>query len=348
MLDYRRHLIAKGSPIKQALAQLNELAADAVLFVVDDNEALVGSLTDGDVRRGLLGGLALDGSVENFINTSPKFVLKTKYTLDQIKELRNKNYKIIPVLDEGRKILNLINFRYFKSYLPVDSVIMAGGKGERLRPLTDDTPKPLLKIGERPILEYNIKRLISFGVDDFWICVRYLGEQIERHFKNGDDLNVSIKYIWENHPLGTIGAVAGIRDFKHDYVLVTNSDILTNIDYEDFFAEFLRSQADLSVATIPYQVSVPFAVMETDNGHVLSFREKPTYTYYSNGGIYLMKKEVLNLIPKDRFFNATDLMESLIASGRKVHSFPVHGYWLDIGRPEDYEKAQDDIKHISF
>jgi dTDP-glucose pyrophosphorylase len=348
MNEYKKHLLSGKSTIKQALVRLNELAKDAILFIVDDNDKLVGSLTDGDVRRGLLQGVGIDESVDKVIQSDPRFVRKGESNISKIIEYRDGNYRIIPVLDKDNRIVNVINFRFFKSYLPIDAVIMAGGRGERLRPLTNDTPKPLLKIGEKPIIEHNIDRLISYGVDDFWISIRYLGEQIEDYFKDGSHKNIKTEYIWETKPLGTIGAVSKVDGFLHDYVLVTNSDILTNLDYEDFFLTFLESGADLSIVTIPYDVKVPYAVLETSNNHVLSFKEKPSYTYYSNGGIYLMKKAVLDLIPKNKFFNATDLMETLIDKNFKVHSYPFRGYWLDIGKHEDFKQAQNDINHIKF
>ncbi|MGB1307436.1 MAG: nucleotidyltransferase family protein [Oceanihabitans sp.] len=348
MINFKQHFLPKNSTIKQALVQLDILAKDAILFVVDDNEKLIGSLTDGDIRRGLIKGITINDTVNNVIQENPRYVRKGETNLKKIIEYREENYRVIPVLDKQDKIVNIINFRFFKSYLPIDAVVMAGGRGERLRPLTDNTPKPLLKIGEKPIIEHNIDRLVSFGVDDFWLSVRYLGEQLEDYFKDGSQKNIKTDYIWETEPLGTIGAISKVNNFQHDYILVTNSDILTNLDYEDFFISFLESGADLSVVTIPYDVKVPYAVLETNKNQVLSFKEKPTYTYYSNGGIYLMKKEVLDLIPKNAFFNATDLMETLIQKNFKVHSYPLRGYWLDIGKHEDFKQAQEDINHIKF
>lgn len=348
MKNFNQHLLHSNNTIKQALIKLNDLAKDAILFIVDENNKLIGSLTDGDIRRGLIKGIAIEHSVLDVIQENPRFVRKGESNIQKIIEYREANYRIIPVLDKDDKIVNVINFRFFKSYLPIDAVVMAGGRGERLRPLTDNTPKPLLKIGDKPIIEHNIDRLISYGVDDFWLSVRYLGEQLEDHFKDGSEKNIKIDYIWETEPLGTIGAISKVDNFQHDYILVTNSDILTNLDYENFFLTFLKSGADLSVVTIPYDVKIPYAVMETNNNQVLSFKEKPTYTYYSNGGIYLMKKEVLNLIPKKSFFNATDLMEALIQKNFKVHSYPLRGYWLDIGKHEDFKQAQEDINHIKF
>lgn len=348
MMPFRKHLIVISSPIKDALRQLNELAADAILFVVDTSGRLVGSLTDGDVRRGFLRGLGFESCVEEFIQPDPKVIIKGDYDIAQIVEFRERNFRVLPVVDASRKIINVINFRFLRSYLPVDAVVMAGGKGERLRPLTDTVPKPLIPVHNKPIIEHNLDRLISYGVDDFWISVRYLGEQIQNHFGRGSSKGVTIQYVWEQEPLGTIGAIGLIENFVHNDILVTNSDILTNLDYEDFYISFKESDADLSVVTIPYEVNVPYAVLETSNGHVVSFKEKPTYTYYSNGGIYLLKRELIKHIPKGLYYNATDLMEHIIKIGGKVHSYPLHGYWLDIGRMEDYERAQKEFSHIKF
>lgn len=346
--NFRRHLLSQTAVIKEGLFKLNSLAADAILFVVDNNDRLVGSLTDGDVRRGFLRGLNFDHGVLDFLQPKPRFINRGNYSVDTIIEYRKKNFRIVPVVDEERRIVNVINFRLQKSYLPLDSVIMAGGRGERLRPLTDTTPKALLQVGEKSIIEHNLDRLISYGVDSYWMSVRYMGEQLEKSFGSGASKNVSIQYVWEEDALGTIGAVAQIKNFTHDYIIVTNSDILTNLDYEDFFLTFLNTKADFSVVTIPYEVNIPYAVLETSNGHVMSFKEKPTYTYYSNGGIYLMKRAIADLIPRNRFYNATDLMENLIRNGMKVHSYPMHGYWLDIGRRDDLIKAQQDILHVKF
>jgi dTDP-glucose pyrophosphorylase len=348
MRIYKDHLILSGSKVKVALLLLNDLSQDAILFVVDNDEKLVGSLTDGDVRRGLLNGFTIDSLVNEIIQENPRYITKGENDLEKIIEYREGDFRVVPVLDEDNKVVNVINFRNIKSYLPIDAVIMAGGRGQRLKPLTDATPKPLLQVGGKAIMEHNLDRLALYGIDDFWVSVKYLGEQIENYFGKGDAKNVKIEYIWEDQPLGTIGAVSKIKNFEHDYILVTNSDLLTNINYEQFFLDFIKQQADLAVLTIPYQVNIPYAVLETNNGQVKSFKEKPTYTYYSNGGIYLMKKEMLKYIPENVFFNATDFMEELIKNNLKVVSFPFSGYWLDVGKHEDFEKAQIDIKNISF
>jgi dTDP-glucose pyrophosphorylase len=349
MRNYTEHLIQSGTSIKGALIKLNELAKDAILFIVDEKNKLKGSLTDGDVRRGLISGITIDHKVDDIIQPDPRFLRKGEYDIQKVIEYREGNFRILPILDKDDIIINVINFRETRSYLPVDAVIMAGGKGERLKPLTDNTPKSLLKVGGKPIIEHNIDRLMLYGVDDFWITLRYLGEQIENYFKNGHSKNARMNYVREAIPLGTIGAVSNIRNFAHDYILIMNSDILTNIDYEHFFLDFINQNADFSVLTIPYQVTIPYAVLETENKKIHNFIEKPTYTYYSNGGIYLMKRETLKHLPAaETLFHATDFMEKLIESKHKVISYPLSGYWLDIGKHEDYKRAQEDIKSIKF
>ncbi len=348
MRSYKEHLISKNASVRDALLKLDKLASDAILFVVNEEDQLLGSLTDGDVRRGLIKDLDITDNITSFIQENPKFIRKGYYTIDEIIDFRDKDFKIIPVVDNKNKVLNVLNFRNQKSYLPLDAVIMAGGMGSRLMPLTENTPKPLLKVGDKTIIDHNIDRLQKFGIDDYWLSVRYLGKQLETHFGDGATRGISMKYVWEDEPLGTIGAVSKISNFNHEYILVTNSDILTNLDYEDFFLDFINKGADMSVVTIPYAVNIPYAVMETSNNHVISFKEKPTYTYYSNGGIYLIKKSILSRIPKNTFYNSTDLMQDLIENGGKLVSYPLRQYWLDIGKHEDYKQAQEDIKHIKF
>lgn len=348
MYNYKKHLISEDTQIKEALLILNNLASDAILFIVNEKQQLLGSLTDGDIRRGLLNNLNVDDLVKLFVKKKPKCIIEENYNIQEIINLRKKNFKIIPIVNKENKVIDILNFRIRRSYLPVDSVIMAGGFGNRLKPLTDTTPKPLLKVGNKSIIEHNIDRLLYFGIDDYWVSIMYLGEQLKAHLGDGTSRNITIRYVWEDEPLGTIGAVSKIDNFKHDYVIVLNSDILTNLDYENFFLDFIEKDADMSVVTIPYDVSIPYAVMETNNNHIISFKEKPKYTYYTNGGIYLIKKDILKKIPINEFFNSTDLMQALIKNSNKLISYPTHEYWLDIGKHEDFEKAQKDIKVINF
>ena len=348
MKPFYKHIAHIDLAIREALQKLDELASDAILFLVDDNNQLLGSLTDGDLRRGFIKGLAFEDHLSQFIQPNPKYIQHGKYKLKEIIALRERFFNVFPIVNAQMQIINVVNFRHQKSYLPVDALIMAGGRGERLKPFTDTTPKPLLKVGEKPIIEHNIDRLNTYGIDDIWISVRYLGQQLVDYFQDGSEKALRISYVWEENALGTAGALALVDNFIHDHVLMMNSDLLTNIDFEDLYLFFEEQQADFTVACIPYQVNVPYAVMETQDKLVIGFKEKPTYTHYSNAGIYLMKKEVIDLIPKNEAFNATDLMEQLIQEGKKVVAYPLMGYWLDIGKHEDFDKAQIDIKNIKF
>lgn len=344
-----QHLIQVGSTIKQALEKLNDLGNYLTLFVTDDTGVLKGTITDGDIRRAMLRGGNITDNIEGAMNPSFKSLKSDNYSIKEIRDLRERLIKIVPIVDNAGKIVRLVNLERIRTILPFDAVIMAGGEGRRLRPLTDHTPKPLLKVGGKPIIEYNVDRLVEFGVENCYITIKYLGEQLRDYFKDGSDKDLSIKYIEENsEPLGTIGSVSLINDFTHDTVLVMNSDILTNIDFEDFYNDFIKNDADMAVATVPYQVKIPYAVLETVDSKIIGFKEKPTYTYYSNGGIYLIRRNALDIIPKGQFFNATDLMDYLIGQKKRVVTYPMYCYWLDIGKHEDFKKAQEDVYHIKF
>jgi dTDP-glucose pyrophosphorylase len=346
MNNYFDNTVKAGVSAKEALAKLDEVIGSKTLFVLDGDKKLIGTLTDGDIRRGLLKGTDIEANVEEFISTDFRYLQKNNYSVAQLEKLRKDEIKLVPLLDENKCLINVIDFSFYKSFLPIDAIIMAGGKGERLKPLTDTIPKPLLKVGDKPIIEHNIDRLVAFGIQNIHVSVKYLAEKIVDYLGDGSEKGISIQYIYENEALGTIGAAGLIENFEQDKILIMNSDLLTDIDYEDFFQMFEETNADMAIATIPYNVNVPYAVLEVDGNIIKSFKEKPIYTYYSNAGIYLLKKSILDLIPKHEFFNATDLMELLISKQYKVVSYPVRSYWLDIGKHDDFNKAQNDIDHI--
>lgn len=346
-MNFEKHIIRKGTSLNDALFQLNKIVGEKILFIVDDESRYIGSITDGDIRRGLIYNSSLEQKIESFHPEKSKFLSENKFDLEQLIELRDNGFKVIPIVDNQKKLKQLIDFNHLKSYLKIDSITMAGGRGSRLSPLTDKIPKPLLKIGEKPIMEHNIDRLISFGIKDFWFSVNYLKEQIKEYFDESKK-EIKIRYIEEDQPMGTIGALSKVEAFQNEHVLITNSDLLTNLNYEDFYLDFLKNDADISIVTIPYEVVIPYGVVKQKQNQVKGLQEKPTYTYYSNAGIYLMKREVLASIPQNTFCNATDLITDELSKNKKVISYPFSGYWLDIGKPEDYKRAQMDIKHIKF
>ena len=346
---FKKHIISGKENVRAALAKLDQLAADAILFVADEDNKLIGSLTDGDLRRGFIRGLGFEDSILNFIQPDPSFIVEDEYSLEILEEYKRRNFKIIPILNQFHQIVNVLNFRIQSTIIPAEALIMAGGEGKRLMPLTERMPKPLLKIGGKPIIEYNIDRLIDVGVRKIFMSINYLGEQLEDYFKDGSDKGIHIVYVRENKPLGTIGAIHLCNDFVYDDIIVMNGDLLTNIDFADFFKTYKNSGADMAVAATSYHVDVPYAVLETDEHQkVKSLKEKPRYTYYSNAGIYIINKKLLSMIPEGQFFNMTNLMDKVIEMDHKLVTFPINGYWLDIGKHEDFKKAQEDIKHLKL
>jgi dTDP-glucose pyrophosphorylase len=348
VISKNTHTINKGATIRQALEKLSTVGENLTLFTIDDKEVLLGVITDGDIRRGLIKGFTLDDNIANIMNKNFKYILENDISYEVITSLKDSSAKIIPLLTNDKKIQRFINLFELKAILPIDAVIIAGGKGERLLPLTKNTPKPMLCIGKKPILEHNIDFLSQYGITEFHISVNYLKNIIKDYFKNGSNKNIQISYIEEDEPLGTIGSVKLSNAYKNTDILIMNSDILTNINLADFYNSFKESNADMSIATTNYNVNIPYAVLDVENGQVISFKEKPTYNYFSNAGIYLIKKSLINEIPNNQFYNATDLINKLLELKRIVTTYPILGYWLDVGKHEDYSKAQEDIKHIVF
>lgn len=345
----KKHIISQNISLIEALSRINAIGSGPlVLFVIDDNERMVGTLTDGDSRRALIAGASLNDKAEKIMHRNFNYMTVDNMSdVSEIKRQKALKMKLIPVLDEDRHIVDIIDLDRYKTRLPIDAVLMAGGKGERLRPLTEKTPKPLLTIGEKAIIDHNIDRLISYGINHINVTVNYLKEQIEEHYhepRNG----IKIETIREPRFLGTIGSVKFVKRFFNDTVLLMNSDLFTNIDYEDFYLHFQQHEAEMSVAAVPYNVSIPYGILDLDGRIIKGLLEKPKYNYYANAGIYLIKHRALDEIPDGEFFNATDLVEKLISEGKKVIRYPLNGTWIDIGNPQEYQKAQDLVNHLNI
>ena len=341
------HLINKNRTLLDALKQINTLyPGPLVLFVIDDENRMVGTLTDGDSRRALIAGASVSDNAENVMHRNFNFMRadEANYVLE-LRHQKDMNMKLVPILDDEHHIVDIVNLEKFKTRLPVDAVVMAGGKGERLRPLTEKTPKPLLPVGDKAIIDYNVDRLINYGVHHISVTVNYLREQIEDHYRESRN-GVQIMTVREPKFLGTIGSIRFVPQFYNDTVLLLDSDVFTNIDYEDFFLYFQHHDAEMSVAAIPYDVSIPYGILDLDGRNVQGLLEKPKYNYYANAGIYLIKRRALDEIPEDTFFNATDLIEKLISENKKVIRYPLNGTWIDIGNLQEYQKANDLVKHL--
>lgn len=343
----KNHLISKDITLLDALSAICSLAPEPlVLFVIDEENRMVGTLTDGDSRRALIKGASVNDKVEAIMHRNFNYMkVEDISNVKEIKRQKELKMTLIPVLDKQMHIVDVINLERNITRLPIDAVLMAGGKGERLRPLTEKIPKPLLKVGDKAIIDHNIDRLISYGVKHITVTVNYLGEQLEEHFFD-PRMDVQVRTVREPKFLGTIGSIKFVKEFYNDAVLVMNSDLFTNINYEDFYIHFKEHDAEMSVAAVPYTVSVPYGIFDLDGRNIQGLIEKPTYNYYANAGIYLIKRSALDVIPKDTFFNATDLIEKLIAEGKKVIRFPLNGTWIDIGNPQEYQKANELVKHL--
>ena len=340
-------LIHKNKNLVEGLQRLNELRnlSRLILFVVDDNEKVIGSVTDGDIRRSIIAEQNLQKTLGEIANPDFKRLYQ-KDTYQSFEKYRKSDIKILPILNQEGKMVDLIDLEYTKAQLPLEAVIMAGGRGKRLSPLTDTIPKPMLRLGDKPIIEHNIDRLISFGIKKIYISVKYLGEQIVNYLGDGSQKGISIEYVWEDEPLGTAGALALINNLSTEHILLMNSDLFTNVNFESLYLKLINEGADMAVASTEYKVDIPYAVFETQEGRVTNFKEKPSFIYHSNAGIYILKRSLIAKIEKGKYCDITDVMEQLVTEGGKLVYDPIIGYWIDIGKTVDYEHAQEFIKHL--
>lgn len=343
-----RHIIREGAPLMDAIARLNELSGGVMTLLVTDSDGrMTGTLTDGDVRRALLQGIGLESRVEEAMFRQFRSLKADAIDPAALRELRLKGLKLIPMIDSYGRISRVIDTRVTKTLLPLRAVLMAGGKGERLRPMTLSVPKPLLKVGGKAIIDYNIEALASVGVDDVSVTVNYLAEQIEEHFSK-EVAGVKVKCVREPRALGTIGSVSLVDLPSEGDTIVMNSDLLTTVSFENMYLTHRERGADVTIAVVPYNVSVPYAILSTDDDRVTALQEKPSYSYYANAGIYIFSNDLLKKLPADERTDATDLIEQAIAEGRKVTYYPINGTWIDIGSPIDFAHACELVRHLQL
>lgn len=344
-MDYT---LSNKATILDTLKKIDSLSSKVtrIAFVVDDHNRVLGSVSDGDCRRALIKGKKLDTNVTEIMNKNFTFLTKGKYDIQTIQDIRERSLKYIPEINEDGTLCAIRDYTDGKSYIPVDAVLMAGGKGERLRPLTLDTPKPLLKVADKPIIDYNIDNLLRYGIEHINVTINYLAEQIEKHFAVSVN-EAAIKCIKEKNFLGTIGSLSIIDKWYNDTILLMNADLFTNIDIESFYIHFKKHNADMSVAAIPYNINIPYGIFDIENTReIKGITEKPNYYYYANAGIYLIKKDLLSYIPQNTFYNVTEFIDKLIKIGKKIIRFPIAGYWIDIGKPEDFKNVQEFARNL--
>lgn len=342
--------IAPDSTIQMALRCLEDNGR-GIALIVDAKKRLIGTIVDGDIRRAVLAGLDMHAPVMRLLEHKPA-AYKTPITApisashDTIADLmRQHRVRQIPLLDDQQRVVELVTQDELMSDLPVNAVVMAGGFGKRLYPLTENLPKPMLPVGDKPIMEHIIEGLRSAGIKRVSVTTHFMPEKIKAHFGSGSDFGVAITYIAEEQPLGTAGGI-GLLDPIEEPLLVINGDILTGLNFRDMVAYHQETQAALTVALRPYHISVPYGVVETEDGYVRSLVEKPVYTFYVNAGIYLLSPPAHRLIPRGTRMDMTDLIDQLLAAKQPVASFPLREYWLDIGQPGDYARAQAEIGQV--
>lgn len=345
-MNKERHIIEEGASMIDALARLNSLSGQVMTLLVTDNSGVMkGTLTDGDIRRALLRGVALDAPVAEAMHKEFRFLRDDCVDVSMLREMRRLGLRLIPLLDACGRITRLIDTQLTRTVLPVSAILMAGGKGERLRPMTLTTPKPLLKVGEKAIIDYNIEALAGVGVKNVWVTTNYLAEQLEEHFATPVG-GIEVRCVRETVPMGTIGSASLVPLAAEGDTIVMNSDLLTTISFEDMYLRHKEEKADVTIAAVPYNVSVPYAILDTDGSKVLSLEEKPSYSYYANAGIYIFSNSLLATLDREERTDATDLIERAIAEGRRVTYFPINGTWIDVGSPTDFAHAQELMRHV--
>lgn len=347
MRNCKKVLLNPTSTIKEALKVIND-GAMQIALVVDVEDKLLGILTDGDIRRAFLNDFELSDAIEDIIYKTPT-VCKISDTKEKILEIAisKKLYQIPIVDDDGR----LVGVEEVDELLKLNQksnkvVLMVGGLGTRLRPLTDNIPKPMLKVGNKPILETIIANFKKYGFVNIILCVSYKSEVIIDYFKDGSEFGVNIEYVHEDKRMGTAGALSLIRDKLNESFFVMNGDLLTNINFERMMEYHLSNKSIATMGVREYDFQVPYGVVNVDGKDILSIEEKPVHKFFVSSGVYVLNSKSLAFVPEDEFYDMPTLFEKVIEKKLKSVSFPIYEYWLDIGRIEEYEKANDEFYKV--
>ncbi|MDY6876671.1 MAG: nucleotidyltransferase family protein [Chloroflexota bacterium] len=347
--------IAPDRSIRQAIACIDRNEKGIVL-VINEERRLLGTISDGDVRRAMLADDSLDTPISKLLarkadSPYPEPVTARDGTAHAalLKLMQERVVRQVPLLDDDGHVAGLVTLDELlpDQVLPLQAVIMAGGLGTRLRPLTEDLPKPMLPVGDRPLVELIVEQLRHAGIRRVNITTHYMAEKIVEHFGDGHDFGVELKYVTEKQPLGTAGAL-GLMETPNEPLLVINGDILTRVDFRAMLAYHQEHEVDLTIAVRKYDLNVPYGVIESDGAFVRGLVEKPLLSFFVNAGIYLLEPSVHRYIPNGQCFDMTDLIQRLLDNNRPVARFPVLEYWLDIGHHTDYVQAQKDVKDGRF
>jgi dTDP-glucose pyrophosphorylase/CBS domain-containing protein len=349
MEDISRLFVMPDTLLHEVIVCINN-SQSGIALVVDEERRLLGVVTDGDIRRLVLKELDLAIPIRQVLDQEaakfPPVTADYRTSREDIFNLlRQTRLSHIPLLNEDERVVDLIALDDFVpgNALPVQAMVLAGGFGSRLQPLTNSLPKPMLPLGERPLLEHIIQQLSEVGIHRVNVATHYLAEKIVDHFGDGSGFGVNLNYVSEERPLGTAGAL-GLIDEIEEPLLVLNGDIFTKINYRAMLVYHQEHQADLTMAVRKYEFKVPYGVVESDGQSVTGLREKPLMSFFVNAGIYLLQPSASRFIKHGENIDMTDLIQRLLDAGRNVISFPVLEYWIDIGQLADYERAQEDVK----
>jgi dTDP-glucose pyrophosphorylase/glutaredoxin len=343
-LSIDNYCIGVNSTIKEAMKVIDKNLTGGAL-VVNENNELVGTITDGDIRRAILKGSSINEGIESTYFKNFKFVTE-EHSKKKAKEyMLNNKIRQVPVIDKDKKLIDLYFLDDIISYDKRDNYvfILAGGLGTRLRPLTETVPKPMLTVGDKPILELIIEQFKEYGFRNFIVSLNYKGEIIEEYFKDGKEFDVNIEYIRETKKLGTAGSIALVKEKFTKPFIVINGDILTGIDFDKFLNHHIKNNFNITVGVRNYEINVPYGVLVTGNMLIESLEEKPTYKFHINGGVYAVNPEVIKYIQQDEIYNMTDLIEDAMKNKYKSGIYEITEYWTDIGQIDDYRKANTDI-----
>jgi len=336
-----------NSTIKQAL-EIIDKAAMQIALIVDENDKLLGTLTDGDIRRGLLKGLDLNSSIESIVFKTPTIAKISDTKEDILKIALSKKLHQIPIVDENGKIIGIQEIEeLIKPKEKANKVIlMVGGLGTRLRPLTDNIPKPMLKVGNKPILQTIIEKFAEYGYTNVVLCVNYKSHVIEDYFGDGSEFGVNIEYVFEEQRMGTAGALSLLKEKPSEPFFVMNGDLLTNVNFEHLDSYHITNNSMGTMCVREYDFQVPYGVVNIKGSKILSIEEKPTHKFFVSAGIYMLSPEILEYIPQNKFYDMPTLFEKLISEDKNIISFPLREYWLDIGRIEEYKKANEEYEEV--
>jgi dTDP-glucose pyrophosphorylase len=339
--------LTSNATIKEAL-EIIDNGAMQIALIVDEKDALIGTLTDGDIRRGLLKGLDLNSSVESIIFKTPT-IAKISDTKEEILKIAlSKKLHQVPIVDNDGKILGIQEIEeLIKPKEKTNKVIlMVGGLGTRLRPLTENTPKPMLKVGNKPILQTIVEKFAEYGYTNIVMCVNYKSQIIQDYFGDGKEFGVNIEYIQEKQRMGTAGALSLLIEKPIEPFFVMNGDLLTNVNFEHLHDFHVSNNSMGSMCVREYDLQVPYGVVTIENSKIVDIEEKPTHKFFVSAGIYMLSPEILEYIPQNQFYDMPTLFEKIISENKNAISFPLREYWLDIGRLEEYKKANKEYDEV--